>query len=644
MRRGILTRASFKTRLRLFLTGRTGCGRNASDGFETNSKTIVACCLAILVCLAATGRADEQDEEQQRRSTAVALNYCRASFHRITRYPVKPVLIEEQEKILNNLNLNGISDEEVVRLYSELLMEIGEVQIADRDRKVVRDRYNRALQEQIAVGGFALGTELATAQYVSAVRTGARSWWDYRTVALQRDLDAWRIEKERMLSLTAKSVHLLDTFWKLARKRSIPDRWLIRSTDLDKLEDAVREPDAEVRLRVLKRMEPFMEYYPPYWYYMARTEQALGRLFAASQTYAKLAEFADGNFRKDDMLAAGLANRAMIQEHLGQPGAVATAQQALTYSTEVWEVNLLCAYVLARHNVFADAEDAILRNLDVDLERQESTTALLTVYCQANEPGKLAARLKSREVVQNVPVPLLLRCAALLGTERLPDVAAEQITASLYGRFDLNFGPDDVVFVAAPNWELQRARVTLRVGDREYRPSRRFASKDGLTVKFRKVMDTGSPLGSGAEAFPAALVLKYAEHPEIRLQLHRLRETTIPLWGTVNVAGGSDERYWSPLAVRRDLLQIRSMEFGDAQLAFLMAGADINSRLPDSDLVREIQQGREELSSDTFSGISENEPSDERKKDESPTKAVKAPLPVILEPVPVTPPAGTQIE
>src|SRR5690606_10172254 len=100
------------------------------------------------------------------------------------------------------------------------------------------------------------------------------------------------------------------------------DRWLVRSTDLEKLDRAMREPDLEVRLRILKRMEPFMEAYPPYWYYLARTEQALGNWVTASETYQKLAGLGKGHFRRDDMLATGLANRAAIEDYLGNHRAV----------------------------------------------------------------------------------------------------------------------------------------------------------------------------------------------------------------------------------------------------------------------------------------------------------------------------------
>ena len=90
----------------------------------------------------------------------------------------------------------------------------------------------------------------------------------------------WKVEKGRLTAINSKSSAFLDASWKLARKRSIPDDWLVRDADLERLDVAMREPDAEVRVRLLARMEPFMTCYPPYWYYLGRTQQGLGR-FAA---------------------------------------------------------------------------------------------------------------------------------------------------------------------------------------------------------------------------------------------------------------------------------------------------------------------------------------------------------------------------
>ena len=87
--------------------------------------------------------------DEQRRSAAVALNYSRAALHRIRKNPSVRVMVEEQEKILNHLNLNGIADEEVMKLYSSVLDEVAQVQIADREREVLREKYRRAFNRNV---------------------------------------------------------------------------------------------------------------------------------------------------------------------------------------------------------------------------------------------------------------------------------------------------------------------------------------------------------------------------------------------------------------------------------------------------------------------------------------------------------------
>ena len=166
--------------------------------------------------------------EEQRRSVAVALNYSRAALHRIRRNPSVRVMMEEQEKILNHLDLNGIADDEVLKLYSSVLDEISNVQIAERERVVLRERYTRAFQRDLGLNTFEIAAQVATAQYVSAVRTGANSWWDHRNQAATHELDIWQVDKKHMSNVVDKSSQFLDVSWKMARAKKIPDRWLVR--------------------------------------------------------------------------------------------------------------------------------------------------------------------------------------------------------------------------------------------------------------------------------------------------------------------------------------------------------------------------------------------------------------------------------
>jgi hypothetical protein len=454
-------------------------------------------------------------DESARRAAAVALNYSRASFHRIRRNPSLRVLAEEQEKILNHLNLNGIADEEVVKLYTAVLDEIAQIQLADREREMLRGKYRMQLQQSISFNALALSAQVLTAQYATAVKTGASSWWDYRNFSTNRDLDLHRVDKERMTKLVEKSARFLDVSWKTARDRKIPDRWLVRGDDLDKLEAAWTEPDPAVRLRVLKRMEPFLECYPPYWYYTARTQQSMGQLIAANDTYARMATIGDGHFRKDDMLAAGLANRALIQAFLDQPTAAETARQALNYSTEVWEANLICASVLQRHRQFTDAEDAILRNLDVDLEGPQSRVALVSLYHSSDDRVKLARRMSDPQFVRDLPVPLLVQSAAMLGENLTPPVVVQMLERSLTATARYNVGRDDLVVQAGPGWRLQQAQLTLHWKDKPVGPPKLSAGTESIIATFEGV---GELAGStGPRDF--TLVIQYPDAPALKVQL-----------------------------------------------------------------------------------------------------------------------------
>ena len=497
--------------------------------------------------------------DSQRRSAAVALNYSRAALHRIRRNPSVRVMLEEQEKILNHLDLDGIADEEVLKLYSSVLDEISQVQIAERERIVLKERYQRAFQRDLGLNTFEIAAHVATANYVSAVRTGANSWWDHRNQAANHELDLWQVDKKRMTSVVEKSSQFLDVSWKMARAKQIPDRWLVRHDDLDKLEQAQREIDPAIRLRVLKRMEGFMECYPPYLYYVGRTQQAMGQLIAACETYEKLAAIGDGHFRKDEMLAAGLANRAIIMGFLSNPSAADIARKAMNYSSEAWEANLVCATVLQKCGRFDDAEDAILRNLDVNLEKQQSRVALLGLYYSSHNKVKLAAQLQDPEWVREIPARLLLMCAAEIGQRDLPFAVADQLTMSLQGTPRLNMGRDDFVVAVSPTWQIQNATVTLHWGDQTFGNPRITAARESVLMSFDGIAEFGSPLTSPQDNQEIFLTIKYPETSPVKLTLKSRSDSSKPMdLANLKIVGR-----------RHPLYRVVSLEQNDTRLSLL---------------------------------------------------------------------------
>ncbi|MAT13700.1 MAG: hypothetical protein CMJ46_00335 [Planctomyces sp.] len=466
-----------------------------------------------------TDAAKQAEEERLRRSTAVAMNYCRASFHRIQKYPTPQVLMEERDNILSNLNLNEIDDEEIIRMYTGVLQEINGMELADRERVILKDKHVQALSQKMWGRSLELAANFATANMVGMVQTGAAGWWDYRAFDWQRDLDLWKLDKDRMTGIYDKSSSFLDTFWKLTRKRSIPDNWLVRSSDLDALEDAMKEQDPQIRLRVLKRMEKFMEYYPPYVYYVARTEQQLGQLFAANQTYDKLNRLCSGHFRRDEMLATGLANMALIQAYLKQPSAVETARLAMEKATNVWQVNLVCARILSENQQYDVAEESLLRNLDVGLEEQQSRVGLLTMYYKSGNSQKMLAQLQDPKVLASVPPPVLMQCSAMFDARQFPPQLRQQLASSIKVEPQLGFGADDLVVMATPEWNFENSEVVLQVGQHRWSDPYVVRHERHVELRFPGVVEWGTPLQGQSTSAPVSIALRYAGMPTVQLTM-----------------------------------------------------------------------------------------------------------------------------
>jgi hypothetical protein len=493
-------------------------------------------------------------------STAVALNYCRASFHRIRKNPSEAVLLEEQEKILNNLNLSQLNDPEVIALYTSVLDEIGQIGLADKERELYRKNHAATIRRQITWDAVAFGTDLMTAQFGSAVRTGANSWWDYRNNVFQKEADLHKIDKARVTTVVQRSSQFLDTFWKLARKKNIPDRWLVRGDDLDQLEVSMQEKDPEVRLRVLRRMEPFMEAYPPYWYYVARTRQEMGQLVEAIDVYQRVEKLGDGHFRKDELLSTALANLAAIEDYLGKPGAVASAEKSLNYATDVWEANLMAARILQRNGRIAEAEDAILRNLDVDLEQSQSHVFLASLYYFSRDSEKLVAMLNDPSAVAHLPAPVLLRCATLVGTEKTPPLVVNNILASLEAFPRSGIGNEQILVRVGYAWQLHLARLEA-YQDGNRLPDPQVATGKGYYDLRFAVQDRGFSLPGTSLQKPLTLVLTYPDATSIKLVLRGAGESDRP---SVSMASGNS-------------LRITSVRLGDETFGFRMREAHGNS-------------------------------------------------------------------
>lgn len=495
--------------------------------------SLIALSFGIVSARADEAAAAAAREDQVRRTTAVALNYCRAALHRIRRNPQKHIFYQEQTRILNNLDLNMIEDPEVIALYKSILDEISQVEISERERVVIKEQFRRNISRQLGTSFFVIGAQVATGQLGNAIQSGANSWWDYRSNEVQRDASQWKVEKSEFTGLMSRSGRFLDSFWRLSQKNRIPDKWLIRDQDLDRLAGVLQERDPAQRLRMLKRIERFMECYPPFWYYSARTQQQLGLTNEAIRTYQRLTDVGAGHFRQDDMLASCLANMALLQEMQGHPDASRTAMRVMDHSLRNWEANLVCAWILGRHQQFDDAEEMILCNLDEDQEAGQSRVALASLYYHSGNRTKLAELMQDQKVLRDVPVPGLLLSARLLGADEIPASLRTYLASTLNARvYRTKRGPA-VLLAAAPAWKLRDAQPELSDGQNQFRATGIRNAKGTDQLEFQSM--------NSAPAGDVRLTLTYPGTPPIRITLQQADQPRntgirIPVIGTPTIA------------------------------------------------------------------------------------------------------------
>ena len=194
--------------------------------------------------------------------------------------------------------------------------------------------------------------------------------------------------------------------------------------------------------------------------------------------------------------------------------------KALRMSSNCWEANLICARVLADTGRTAQAEEAILTNLDSSIERTRSLVHLLSLYYRTGDLDKIAKRLADPKVCRDLPVPVLLRCVARLDPGRVPATVNRQLAGSLKVMPRRQFGADDIVVVAGNGWQLKEARIRLSLNGRKITIRPKLTNRDQqVLATFVHVAEFGNPFALASKPPRTILTLEYPDTPRVRLAL-----------------------------------------------------------------------------------------------------------------------------
>ena len=216
-------------------------------------------------------------------------------------------------------------------------------------------------------------------------------------------------------------------------------------------------------------------------------------------------------------MASSMANLALLQEQQGLPQAADTAMRVMDHSIRNWESNLICAWVLGRHQRFDDAEELILCNLDEDREAGQSCVALASLYYHSENTTQLAKLLSDERVVHDVPIPGLLLCARLLGAEAVPQQTQRFLASTLSASVRRTSQGPAVTLSVAAAWKLRDANPEVVAGQTSLQTVRYRPVPAGLQAEF--IAERESVEDSGSDIEDVRVTLNYPGTPAIHIRL-----------------------------------------------------------------------------------------------------------------------------
>ncbi len=229
--------------------------------------------------------------------TMLALNMAIVSINRIITTQDRIVLEQEYQNIINNLSLENIeSDHDMTALYRDMMSVISRKRLHDEDAEFLQGRYDRMEEKFMkdTLGSIKPSGSNIFSFVVSLAVKSMSSYFSYKysksEIAEGLNGERWKLTKEDITDCNQLQERLLNSSWNLLRQYKLPDNYRLVQRSLDDFYKAVSETEQKRKLRMLRALEKDFRVYPPYWYYRARTAQALNDDQEAHSCFEKFNE------------------------------------------------------------------------------------------------------------------------------------------------------------------------------------------------------------------------------------------------------------------------------------------------------------------------------------------------------------------
>lgn len=279
--------------------------------------------LSFLTCICPL-KADEIVEQKEAAANTIALiNHINYVVETIRSYNNVLILEQEYKNIsVDNLNLNKIPDEEVLKLITDIIEALSAMRMDERRLKRAEQLLERGMADKKMQNMLDAAQKLADAGLntdgglfkrlvavgKTAIANKVEGYVSYKKVQreLQNEWDdkKFELDTEKLNRIHNLNVELLKAEWGLIRKYSLSDNLRVTGNNIQRLVECLKDENRKRAYRRLLPMEHVFSVYPTYWYYRSMFALEAGIPEDALASARRFTDVNRGLFRKDDMAAA----------------------------------------------------------------------------------------------------------------------------------------------------------------------------------------------------------------------------------------------------------------------------------------------------------------------------------------------------
>ena len=335
-----------------------------------------------------------------------ALNYCTYSLSKIVSFNDRVVLSFEYDNIINNLNLNAITDEEIVKLMAKLMAKLMDTLkdeiISERKRERIEKSYQKRLERTLYnfLSGVNLSPQSVVSAAVSAVSSMGSMYVNY-----QRRIEEYMDESEEIIEalddekldvINSIRKDMLTASWSIIKKYNIDDQYRLTEKQINEFVENVKSNPAEMQHRKLERLlqdNPAFEYFPPFWYYYSLTREedevfVLGCLNRFLQTQRPI-------FRRDILWASVLMERVRLQKETDSQSIRADLEEIIRQSNNSdWQNFLFVGLAYTKLGMVDEARRNLQRNIDNGYEVSLNSRLLAEILLDAGDQLQFEETMK----------------------------------------------------------------------------------------------------------------------------------------------------------------------------------------------------------------------------------------------------------